>query len=126
MEPVTSCCRHSLAEGCVLYVANGLKWERSIEDFIRWSLNYDLWCKMQFFGADIEKAANSEDARIGTRGPRNLLELLPDVFTLEDAKRVRLKQGMGTEKTGNMVSTWKKRHYVVQMADGSFQKSTNK
>ena len=111
-------------KACVLYVANGLKWERNIEDFIRWSLNYDLWCKMQFFGADIEKAANGDDARIGTRGPRNLLELLPDVFTLEDAKRVRLKQGMGTEKTGNMVSTWKKRHYVVQMADGSFQKST--
>ena len=113
-------------KACVLYVANGQKWERSIENFIRWSLEYDLWCKMQFFGADIEKAANGDDARIGTRGPRNLLELLPDVFTLEDAKRVRLKQGMGTEKTGNMVSTWKKRHYVVQMADGSFQKSTNK
>ena len=108
----------------MLYVANGCQWDERFEPFIRWSLNYDLWCKMQFFGADIEKAANGDDARIGTRGPRNLLELLPDVFTLEDAKRVRLKQGMGTEKTGNMVSTWKKRHYVVQMADGSFQKST--
>ncbi|MBQ8009833.1 MAG: hypothetical protein IJ256_10035 [Bacteroidaceae bacterium] len=111
-------------KACVLYVANGLRWERSIEDFIRWSLNYDLWCKMQFFGTDIEKASNGDDARIGTRGPRNLLELLPDVFTLEDAKRVRLKQGMCAEKTGNMVSTWKKRHYVVQMADGSFHKNT--
>ena len=53
-----------------------------------------------------------------------LLELLPDVFTLEEAKRVRLKQGMGAEKTVNMVSTWKKRHYVVQMTDGSFLMST--
>ena len=110
-------------KACVLYVANGQKWEKSIEDFVRWSLNYDLWCKMQFFGADIEKASNGDEARIGTRGPRNLLELLPDTFTIEDAKRVRQQQGMDTERTGNMISTWKKRHYVVQMADGSFQKS---
>ena len=81
---------------------------------------------MMFFGADIEKATNGDAARIGTRGPRNLLELLPDEFTLEDAKRVRQQQGMSTDKTGNMISTWKKRNYVVQMADGSFQKSTAK
>ncbi len=110
-------------KACVLYVANGQKWEKTIEDFVRWSLNYDLWCKMQFFAEDIEKATNGDGARIGSRGPRNLLELLPDVFTLDDAKRVRQQQGMTTEKTGNMISTWKKRHYVVQMADGSFQKS---
>ena len=112
-------------KACVLYVANGRKWEKSIEDFIRWSLNYDLWCKMEFFGEDIEKANRGEE-RIGQRGPRNLLEMLPDVFTLEDAKRVRRQQGMGIEKTGNMISTWKKRHYVVQMADGSFQKNRYK
>ena len=111
-------------KACVLYVANGQKWERSIEDFIRWSLEYDLWCKMQFFGADIEKASNGDDARIGVRGPRNLLELLPDVFTIEDAKRVRLKQGMSVEKVGNMISTWKTRQYVIQMTDDSFQKSS--
>jgi hypothetical protein len=110
-------------KACVLYVANGQKWEKQIEDFIRWSLQYDLWCKMQFFGDDIERAENGDDSRIGTRGPRNLLELLPEVFTIDDAKRVRQQQGMDTVKTGNMVSTWKKRHYVVQMTDGSFQKS---
>ena len=110
-------------KACVLFVANGMKWEQEIEDFIRWSLHYDLWCKMQFFGADIEKANQGEGTRIGTRGPRNLLELLPNEFTLEDAKRVRTQQGLGTEKTANMISTWKKRQYVVQMADGSFQKS---
>ena len=109
-------------KACVLYVANGQKWEKSIEEFIRWSLNYDLWCKMEFFGEDIDKVNRGEE-RVGKRGPRNLLELLPDTFTLEDAKRVRRQEGMGTEKTGNMISTWKKRHYVVQMADGSFQKS---
>ena len=108
-------------KACVLFVANGQVWEKAIDDFIRWSLNYDLWCKMAFFGADIE-AVNNSSERIGTRGPRNLLELLPDIFTIEDAKRVRQQHGKGTDKTGNMVSTWKKRHYVVQMADGSFQK----
>ena len=117
-----ACCIAWL-KACVLYVANGCKWEKSIEEFIRWSLNYDLWCKMQFFGADIEAANSGEGSRIGTRGPMNLLELLPDVFTIDDAMRVRQQQGKSAEKTGNMVSTWKKRHYVVQMADGSFQKS---
>jgi hypothetical protein len=79
---------------------------------------------MQFFGDDIERAENGDDSRIGTRGPRNLLELLPEVFTIDDAKRVRQQQGMDTVKTGNMVSTWKKRHYVVQMADGSYKKAS--
>ena len=109
-------------KACVLYVANGNQWEKSIEEFVRWSLQYDLWCKMEFFGEDIERT-NQEGERIGTRGPRNLLELLPDKFTMEDAKRIRRQQGMDIAKTGNMVSTWKKRHYVVQMADGSFVKS---
>ncbi len=114
-------------KACVLYVANGQKWEKSIEAFILWSLRYDMWCKMQFFGADIEKANNCEEARIGTHpGPRNLLELLPDVFTVEDAKRVRRQQGMTTDRTRNMISTWKKRDYVVQMADGSFKKCQQK
>ena len=109
-------------KACVLYVANGMKWEKSIEDFVKWSLDYDLWCKMQFFGEDIERATHDGD-RIGTRGPRNLLELLPEQFTIEDAKRVRLKQGMKTEKTGKMVSQWKSRGYVLQLTVDSFKKS---
>ena len=112
-------------KACVLYVANGGKWEKCIEDFIRWSLNYDLWCKMQFFGADIERATHGEDSRIGTRGPRNLLELLPDEFTIEDAKRVRQQQGLnaGQKETARMVSNWKSRGYINQISDISFQKS---
>jgi hypothetical protein len=110
-------------KACVLYVANGQKWETSIEDFIRWSLNYDLWCKMQFFGSDIEKAVNGDGDRIGTRGPRNLLELLPDEFTIEDAKRVRQQQGLNSAKVRNMISAWKCRGYILQMTDDSFQKS---
>ena len=112
-------------KACVLYVANGNKWERTIEDFIRWSLNYDLWCKMQFFGDDIEKANNGEGARIGTRGPRNLLELLPDEFTLDDAKRIRRQQGMSTDdkKCRQMITQWVFRKYVLQITDYSFHKS---
>ena len=110
-------------KACVLYVANGCKWERAIEDFARWSLQYDMWCKMLFFGEDIEKA-NMESEPRTKPGPRNLLELLPDVFRNEDARRVRQQQGLSNErgKCQNMISTWKKRHYVVQMADGSYKK----
>ena len=110
-------------KACVLYVANGQKWEKTIEDFVRWSLNYDLWCKMQFFAEDIEKATNGDGARIGSRGPRNLLELLPDVFTLDDAKRVRQQQGMTTNNTSKMVSQWKSRGYILQLTVDSFQKN---
>ena len=115
-------------KACVLYVANGMKWEKSIEEFVRWSLNYDLWCKMQFFGEDIERANNGEGSRIGSRGPRNLLELLPDEFTLEDAKRVRRQQGLSNEgtKCRTMVSQWKKRGYVVQLTVDSFSKEKYK
>ena len=113
-------------KACVLYVANGQKWEKAIEDFVRWSLNYDLWCKMQFFGEDIEKAANGDGARVGSRGPRNLLELLPNEFTLDDAKRVRQQQGLSNEgyRTIRMVRTWINREYVIQNTEYSFQKSS--
>ena len=114
-------------KACVLYVANGQKWEKSIEDFVRWSLNYDLWCKMQFFGADIAKASSGDGARIGTRGPRNLLELLPDEFTLDDAKRVRQQQDMSNEahKCQKMIRTWVNRGYVIQNTEYSFKKSVS-
>ena len=112
-------------KACVLYVANGCKWEKSIGEFIRWSLNYDLWCKMAFFGNNIEKANRGEDSRLGTRGPRNLLELLPDEFTLEEAKQVRLKQGLaaGHAETTHMISSWKYRGYCSQITDHSFKKN---
>lgn len=110
-------------KACVLYVANGMKWERAIDEFVLWSLRYDLWCKMMFFGEDIERANNGDDARIGHRGPRNLLELLPDEFTLDDAKRVRRQQGMDTENTRKMVSQWKSREYILQLTVDSFKKS---
>ena len=111
-------------KACVLYVANGCQWEKQIEDFVRWSLQYDLWCKMQFFGADIE-AANRGEERIGARGPRNLLELLPDEFTLADALRIRRQQGLGAseKQTSHMVRTWRMRGYCTQSTEHSFVKS---
>ena len=109
-------------KACVLYVANGQKWEKSIEDFIKWSLDYDMYCKMAFFGEDIERA-NYEGERVGTRGPRNLLELLPDEFTIEDAKRVRRQQGLDAGRAARMVATWKTRKYVFQISDFSFKKA---
>ncbi|MBQ9883317.1 MAG: hypothetical protein IJM43_02540 [Bacteroidaceae bacterium] len=112
-------------KACVLYVANGQTWEKSIEDFVRWSLEYDLWCKMLFFGADIERA-NSDMDRGNRRGPRNLLELLPDVFTIDDAARVRKLQGLDAQGTVKMVRNWKSRGYVTQISDISFNKEIYK
>ena len=111
-------------KACVLFVANDYKWDKSCEDFIRWSLNYDLWCKMQFFGDAIEQANNAA-TRQGTRGPRNLLELLPDTFTIEDAMKARQQQGI--TNSGNhaikMIRTWINRGYVIQNTEYSFRKA---
>ena len=110
-------------KACVLYVANGQKWEKSIDDFIRWSLNYDMYCKMIFFGNRIEAANNTEDSRVGAHGPANLLTLLPDEFTTEDAKRVRQQQGRGADGTKGMISQWKSREYILQLTVDSYQKT---
>ena len=101
-------------KACVLYVANGYKWDKSIEDFVRWSLQYDLWCKMEFFGADIEEATNNM-IREGQKRPgrMNLLELLPDEFTLEDAICTRRSQGMDAKGTRNMLRQWVYRRYIT-------------
>ena len=111
-------------KACVLFVANGQKWEKQIEEFVRWSLNYDLYCKMVFFGDDIEKA-NREGERTNTPGPRNLLDLLPDQFTISDAKRIRLQLGKSNDgkRCINMIQQWVCRKYVLQMTDDSYQKS---
>ena len=111
-------------KACVLFVANDYKWDKSCEDFIRWSLNYDLWCKMQFFGDAIEQVNNAA-TRQGTRGPRNRLELLPDTFTLEDAMKVRQQQGLSNNnrRCQNMIRQWVFRNYVLQITDYSFQKA---
>lgn len=103
-------------KACVLYVANGYKWDKSIEDFVRWSLQYDLWCKMEFFGADIEETMNSKTNGEKKRpGRTNLLEMLPNEFTLNDAIQVRRSQGMDAKGTNNMISQWVCRHYIAKI-----------
>ena len=96
----------------VLFVASGGKWDKTVENFIRWSLQYDLWCKMRFFGQDIEMAENAHYASTSKRGPRNLLDLLPDVFTREEAQLLRQKLGMNKGGLSLMISTWKQRGYI--------------
>lgn len=105
-------------KACVLYVANGRKWDKTMEDFVRWSLKYDLWCKMEFFGADIEEAMSGSGMasdRQKRRGRTNLLELLPEEFTLADAIRVRQSQGMDAEGARNMLWQWTHRHYITKL-----------
>ena len=108
----------------VLYVAHGYRWDKTMEDFVRWSLQYDLWCKMEFFGAAIEEAMMGAIKR-RTPGRQNLLDLLGNEFTLRDAENVRVKQGMDTKGTRNMLNQWKHRGYILQMTNDNYKKSEN-
>ena len=107
-------------KACVLYVANGCQWDERFEPFIRWSLQYDLWCKMHFFGAAIDNANNVAENG-SRRGPQNLLTLLPEVFSRDDADRVRKQEGLGSKGTAKMISQWKTRGYILQLTVDSFQ-----
>lgn len=107
-------------KACVLYVANGCKWEKSIEDFIRWSLHYDLWCKMRFFSEGIRHAEYGVKAN--KRGPKNLLAMLPDEFTYQDAVNLRLKEGKSKDQTMSMLNQWVHREYIVRVTELSFKK----
>ena len=98
-------------KACVLYVANGCRWEPEIEDFIRWSERYDLWCKMRFFEEDIQKA-NNVGEHSNKRGPSNLLQSLPDTFTEQQVVEVRAALGLSEEGTAHLLSTWVYRKYV--------------
>ena len=100
----------------VLYVAHGEQWDKTMEDFVRWSLQYDLWCKMQFFGEAIEDEENSGE-RSARKGPQNLLDLLPEVFTREEAGLLRQRQGIRTGSLTYMLSNWKKRGYIEIYGD---------
>lgn len=101
-------------KACVLYVANGCKWEPEIEEFIRWSESYDLWCKMIFFGASIAKA-NEVGEKSSKRGPANLLQQLPDTFTYAQAEMVRLQNDFGKKGTATMLRNWVNRHYIEKI-----------
>ena len=100
----------------VLFVAHGGVWDKTMEDFIRWSLKYDMWCKMQFFGEAIEEMENGLQGG-KHRGPRNLLDLLPQVFTYEEAGMMRNKQGIRRGTLAKMIYNWKERGYIESCED---------
>ena len=110
----------------VLYVAHGGVWDKTMEDFIRWSLKYDLWCKMHFFGEAIEEMEHSY-GKTGRGGPRNLLDLLPDTFSYGEAGQMRQRQGIRNGSLSKMIFNWKSRKYIepVEEEEGSkYQETT--
>ena len=115
---------HVFRKACLLYIANGMKWEKSIEDFCRWSLHYDLWLKMKIWGDAIRK--EDSDVKLSKRGPKNLLdELTTDkdgVFTFEDLVNLRKANGKSEGGTRNILSKWKERGHIRQLTNDTFQK----
>ena len=101
-------------KACVLYVANGYRWEPEMEDFIRWSERYDLYCKMRFFGDMIAKEASTAE-KSSKRGPENILQLLPDVFTEPQLEAIRLEHGLKAQGCKNVIKQWIYRKYIVRM-----------
>ena len=111
-------------KACVLYVANGCRWERGIESFIRWSLRYDLWCKMTFFGDDIRREMEKDtDVATRKRGPNSLLALLPDEFSYQDAVRIRQSKGLDEKGTKGMLYQWVHRKYLTVLTDDRYKKA---
>ena len=98
-------------KACVLYVANGCKWEPEIDEFIRWSEQYDLYCKMRFFGDMIAKE-NCTAEKSSKRGPQNLLQILPDSFTAAQLLAIRLEHGLDAKGTDMMIRQWLHRNYI--------------
>ena len=98
-------------KACVLYVANGYQWEPEIEDFIRWSERYDLYCKMRFFGDAIKKAERDGDQE-SKKGPASILAFLPDKFSYQQVENLRLKNDMNAKGTAKMLRNWLRRGYI--------------
>ena len=104
----------------VLFVASGGKWDKTVENFIRWSLNYDLWCKMRFFGREIEQADNAINI-YRRNGPQNMLDLLPDVFTRRELKSLSGNREMSNRKVTKLLYNWKARGYIKLHGDEMLQ-----
>ena len=109
-------------KACVLYVANGYRWEEEIEDFIRWSERCDLWCKMRFFEEDIRNSANRGE-HSNKRGPSNLLQALPDMFTEQQVVDARNALGLPKEGTAHLLATWVYRKYIRRGSNDSHNNS---
>ena len=109
-------------KACVLYVANGYKWEPEIADFIRWSERYDLYCKMRFFGDAIKKAMREGDQE-SKKGPSSILEFLPEKFNYQQVESLRLKNDMNAKGTAKMLRNWIRRGYIeIEESDSETQK----
>ena len=109
-------------KACVLYVANGYKWEPEIADFIRWSERYDLYCKMRFFGDAIKKAMREGDQE-SKKGPSSILEFLPEKFNYQQVESLRLKNDMNAKGTAKMLRNWIRRGYIeIEESDSVTQK----
>ena len=102
-------------KACVLYVANGYRWEPEMDDFIRWSERYDLYCKMRFFG-DMIARENSAGEKSSKRGPENLLQLLPDIFTMPQLDAIRMEHGLDAKGTRNVIKQWIYRGYIERIS----------
>ena len=125
-KPYAEFAKRALADGyrkaMVLYLANGEKWEKAIEGFVEWSVKYDLWCKMRFFGQQMQEAIDSDHRMVCRTGPTNLLVFVPDTFTQMDIQQVYLLQG----KKGNLsalLNMWQKRGHIQKNMDGTYSKT---
>lgn len=114
---------HAFLKACILYVANGCKWESNIVPFIRWSFFYCLWVKCRYFIDTIREAESK--VKISKSGPTNKLALIPyDIFSFEDVVKMRKEQGMDDSRlaTANQLNVWVNRKFVVRLKDGRFEK----
>ena len=126
-KPYAEFAKRSLANGfrraMVLYLANGEKWEKAIEDFIVWSVKYDLWCKMRFFGNQMQEAIDADTRSIyHASGVSNLLLFVHDTFDKAEIQNVCMVHGTKT-KLAILLCTWKKRGFIVKNEDGTFSKT---
>ena len=110
----------------VLYVAHGEVWTPEMEEFVRWSLKYDMWCKMQFFGEAIEEREYTSYRQAKNKGPQNLLDLLPEIFTMEEAGTMRQRIGIQQGSLGQMLSNWKFRGYIEPYGEVLNKKDNNR
>ena len=126
-KPYAEFAKRGLANGfrraMVLYLANGEKWEKSIEDFIEWSVKYDLWCKMRFFGNQMQEAIDADSRMVyHATGVSNLLLFVHDTFDKVEIQRVCQIHGTKT-KLAILLCNWKKRGFIVKNEDGTFSKT---
>lgn len=120
----TTACVIAWRKALVLYIANGKKWEDEINDFIMWSLDYDLWCKMHFFGYAIEKAEKCNGSTLGRKGPKSIIEELQDQFTFDDVMNIMLQKDKkySPEKCRKLIKVWKSRHKIDETCQNNFVK----